>query len=413
MSDTVVSSSIEAHWSQAALRGRIPLMPPLSAPIRYNLGQGVPAPEAYPRQDLEELATEVLEQFGDHALEYYDPHYGESEMVLGDHVLRARIADQLSAVPGHPAVSADHVMLTSGSAEAIGIISSAFVDPGDGVIVEDVTYMRPVEYMRALGANVVTVPVHADGIDPDDVVARIDALRRSGCTAKLLYTIATFQSPVGASISAEKRSRLIEVARAAGMVIVEDNVYAQLRFAGTDLPSMYQLDGSGVVMQVDSFSKTLAPGLRHGWMVGPPSALRRMLTMRRDLGVSVLISKMIDGFLAKGRMEPHLARLRSLYRNKLDIATQALDEHLADLATWQVPEGSIFLWIAFEPRIDVARMVQIGETMGVSVRPGSVFSVAGGTHAQYVRIAFGRPPDDDIAPAIALLGRAARQAATA
>jgi 2-aminoadipate transaminase len=406
----VDSASLESLLSRR-LQSRTDLrLPGAAGSVRYDFGQGLPAPESYPRTLIGELAVLVLEKHGAAALDYFDPQGGEREMVMGYPGLRARIAAMTNDDQG-TAIGFEDVMLVGGSMDGLASIASAFIDPGDGVVVEAVSYHRPVQFMRSLGAEVSPVPLDDYGLDPDDVEDRLRRLRARGSTPKLVYTIPTFHSPLGVTLSLERRRRLVELAATWDIVIIEDNVYGRLRYEGDPVPTMASLPGSQRVIYVDSFSKTIAPALRMAWISASQPALRAIEAVRTDLGVSQYLARLIEEFLAGGHFGSHLRDVNALYKAKRDEAVDALERHLSPWATWRVPEGSMYLWVELQPGIEVAAVVEGARRFGVTVRPGSLFSVQPGWADQAVRLCFGRVPLEDIPLGIEQLGRAVTGAA--
>lgn len=377
--------------------------PPPPDWIKYNFDQGTPAPEIYPLEDLRRYAAAVLDKFGADALGYYaGNHY--DEMSYGYAGLRAQIAARIERRDGKT-LGVDGVMLVNGSAQGIALVAHAFLDAGDGVVVEASSFPYAVGYFRAAGATVMTAPVDADGMDIDAVEARLREMRSRGIRPKLIYTIPTFQVPTGTTLPLERRLRLLALAKAWNVLILEDNCYYELRYDGENLPTLFSLDDSGLVLQSDSFSKMLAPGLRMAWLAGAPEAMRAVATVREDLGVSQWTARMLEAYLADGRLDPHLDRVRVLYRRKRDVALRALREHCAGLVSFEIPAGGIYFWLRLADDVDAeqVRLRMIDE--GVACRPGERF-MDDDSAAQFLRVAFLQVPEQEVERGIAALGRA-------
>jgi len=377
--------------------------PPPPASIRYNFDQGTPAPEIYPLEDFKRYAEAALDTFGADALGYYAGNqYGE--MTYGYAGLRERIAARIVRRDGRY-IDSDGVMLVNGSAQGIALVAHAFLDAGDGVVVEASSFPYAVGYFRATGATVTTAPVDADGMDIDAVEARLREMRARGIRPKLIYTIPTFQVPTGTTMPLARRRRLLALAKEWNVLILEDNCYFELRYDGENLPTLFSLDDSGLVLQSDSFSKMLAPGLRMAWLAGAPELMQAVAAVREDLGVSQWTARMLEAYIADGKLDPHLDRVRVLYRRKRDVALRALREHCAGLVTYEIPAGGIYFWLRLADDVDAeqVRLRMVDE--GVACRPGERF-MDDDSAAQFLRVAFLQVPEPEVERGIAALGRA-------
>jgi 2-aminoadipate transaminase len=174
-------------------------------------------------------------------------------------------------------------------------------------------------------------------------------------------------------MSVSRRHQLLDLAKQHGFVIVEDEVYGDLRFAGEPLPTLLSLDDSGLVIQCGSFSKIVAPGLRLGWMAGDPRAIAGLAAVRQDLGVGQWLARVMDEYMAEGLLEPHLEKAREIYRRKAMIAVKAMREHCAPYVKFREPRGSFYLWVEIDNRIDWARAARLAEREGIFFRPGERF----------------------------------------
>jgi len=377
--------------------------PPPPDWIKYNFDQGTPAPEIYPLADLQQYAARALDTFGADALGYYaGNHY--DEMSYGYAGLRAQIAARIERRDGkNPGL--DGVLLVNGSAQGIALVAHALLDAGDGVVVEASSFPYAVGYFRATGATVLTAPVDADGLVVDAVEMRLREMRARGIRPKLIYTIPTFQVPTGTTMPLARRERLLALAEAWDVLILEDNCYFELHYDGEPPPTLFHLDDSGRVLQSDSFSKMLAPGLRMAWLAGAPELLRAVTAVREDLGVSQWTARLLEAYMADGRLDPHLERVRVLYRRKRDVALRALREHCAELASFEVPAGGIYFWLRLADDIDAERLRLRMMDEGVACRPGERF-MDDASAAQYLRVAFLQVSEPEIERGIAALGRA-------
>jgi 2-aminoadipate transaminase len=386
--------------------------PPPGRPVIFNFDQGLPAHETFPLDDLRRIAVDVLDRDGGWALEYitFMPGEGEGlvnrypEMVLGHEGLRARLAEWIGAANHRHDLGPGHVVLTSGAVQAIALAAAAFAGPGDGVVVEAPTFPYAQRYLTMSGADVRAVPVDAGGLDVDAVAATLRAMRADGVRPRLVYTIPTFHLPTGTCLPLDRRHRLLELAREWDLCVVEDAIYADLRYEGEPLPSLLELDGDGRVLQVHAFSKLVAPGIRLGWAVGPPAAVDALARVRTDLGVSQWLARIMEQFMAEGLLAPHVARANDVYRRRRDLAVDALRRHLGDRVRFTVPEGGFYLWVELLGDRDAERVRAAAVERGVLCRPGEAFGGADGR--SYLRIAFSHTRPDDIERGIARLAEA-------
>lgn len=405
-----MSIDIKALYAPAAAGGPPLFFPSPERPIFFNFDQGNPDPATYPLEVLERIAHEVLEDVGGDALSYFDPETGYEELLYGYRGLRTALADRLADRDGR-SFDADNLILTSGAVQALSLAARAFAGPGDAVFTEAVTFPYAASFLAATGAEVVPVPVDADGLDVAALANGIARVSERGLRPKLVYTIATFQLPTGMSMSTERRARLLELVEQHELIVVEDNVYYDLRYDGDDPPTLLSMDPTGLVMQCDSFSKTVAPGLRLGWMAGHTDVIGGLAAVRQDLGVSQLFAQVMTRFLDGGHHGTQLEAIRHVYRAKRDAAVEALRQHCEPHVSFRVPEGSFFLWLKMSDAVDWDRAAEAVQAEGVFCRPGERFT-GDSSGARYLRLAFSLPSIEEIRRGIEALGRALRDSAT-
>ncbi len=351
-----------------------------------SFARGIPAPECLPVEELADCARAAVERDG-HTVLSYGP-------VGGYEPLREWIAERHGVSPGR-------VLVTNGSLQGFVFLASRFA--GARVLVESPTYDRPLKILAGLGAEVEALPMDEDGLDPD---ALEPALARGPETA-FLYTIPTFQNPSGRTLSTERRHRLVELAHARDLLVLEDDPYGLVRYEGEPPPTLFELDGGEHVVYSSSFSKTIAPGVRVGYFV-LPAALEHEL---EQLAVSTYITPVLLGqatvfeFLRRGRFEPNLERVRDLLRVRRDAMLEALAAELGGAARWSRPEGGYFLWLDLSEDVDAADLLRRAEDAGVTFVKGADF---GGPRSS-ARLAFSFVSPDEIREGIrrlaALVGR--------
>jgi 2-aminoadipate transaminase len=387
----------------------------LTAPERrpeYDFNQGVPAPETFPLEEMTRLAHEVVDEDGTVAFEYRDPgaeFCGFREMTLGPTGLRDQIARRLNQ-RNDLSLDRNNIILTHGSVQAIGLAVAAFINPGDGAIVESSTFPWMVRALRNAGAKIAHAPMDGEGVIPDGVEQCLKTFDAQGTRPKMIYLGVDFQTPTGTVMPVTRRRHLLEIARRWNIVVVEDAIYNDLRYDGEQLPTLQSLDTDGRVLQTNSFSKSLMCGLRMGWASGDIALVEGLATARNDLGVSQWTARILERWLADDRLEPHLKTVTSLYRRRRDLADAALSEHCSHFLTYQKPPGGYYFWLRMNREIDwqVARSTALAK--GIYIRSGELMALDG-TGTEYMRMAFAHVNDDVLTRGIAVLGEALAESA--
>jgi 2-aminoadipate transaminase len=388
--------------AKAALENSFPFPEP-KVPVRYNFDQGTPAPELYPLDDLKEYVRRAVDADGVLTCDYYGAA-GYEEMTYGYAGLRETLAERISRRDGR-SVTRDGVMLVNGSSHGLALMAQAYLSPGDGAVAEALSFPFMVDYMQRAGAKVAPVPVDENGMEVDAVPKALQELRDSGLRPKLIYAIPSYQVPTGTLLPLDRRRRLVEIAQEWHVMLVEDNCYHDLYFDEPPPPTLLSMDDSGLVIQSDSFSKIVAPGLRMGWAAGSPVAIAAVAAVRQDLGVSQLIAHALNMYLNDGKLEPRLDMLRSRYKRKRDVALAGLQKHCADYVTYVIPEGGIYFWLDVNSDIDCAQVSERLASEGVACRPGERFTDDPSGH-QFFRMAFLQVGEDEIERGVEALGRA-------
>jgi 2-aminoadipate transaminase len=359
-----------------------------------SFARGVPAPECLPVDELADCARAAIRRDGKAVLSY-GPGGGYAP-------LRASIADRHGVDPAR-------VVVTSGSLQGFVFLAEQLVRPGARVLVEAPTYDRPLKILARLGADVVGLDMDDDGLVPEALEAALAA----GPKPAFLYTIATFQNPTGRTLSLERRRRVVEIARAHGLLVIEDDPYGLVRFEGEPLPTMFELDGGDTVVYQSSFSKTVAPGVRVGYFVLPEGLAAQIeaLAVSTYITPPYIAQATVHEFLTRGDFEPNLARVNGLLRARRDAMLEALDRHLPGGAEWSRPEGGYFVWVDLPHE---APSLADAEAAGVTFVAGRDF-FADGSGSRSLRLAFSFVSPEEIGDGVArlaplLLGAAVRAA---
>jgi 2-aminoadipate transaminase len=389
--------------SRAAQRGRPGYWDFPEVPVKWAFEAGLPDPRTFPIDDLVRLSERVLRDDAAAALQYGGGAHGS--IVYGWEGLRDRLAERTRRVDGRE-VDRRGLLLTSGGVQGISLFCQAFLDEGDALAVGLPTWEAVVGSAQRLGAEPMAVPVDGDGLRLDLLEKQLEELRAAGRRLKFVYTIATFHTPTGVCLSLERRRRLLELAREWDFLVLEDNVYGELRYTGETLPTLFALDTSDRVVKIDSFSKTVAPALRLGWVTGHADAIAALSAVRGDLGVSQWVARVVEAFLAEELYDPHLDKIRAVYRDKRDVAVAALEQHCAGSLESNIPEGGYFLWCTLADGIDGHEVMKRAFADGVVCRPGERFFGDPEPAKSFFRLAFTMVPREEIEPGIAALGRA-------
>lgn len=354
--------------------------------VRFAMGS--PAHEAIPTELLAEVGQEAI---GAGAADAFD--YAATE---GDPALREALLAMLEGTTD--ATTPERLTITAGGMQGLDLACKLFVDPGDLVAVESPTYTNGSATALSYQAELLEVPVDEDGL----VVEHLREADRQGRRPKVIYTVPTFQNPSGATMALHRRRELLELAREWGSVVIDDDPYGMLRFAGEELPSLHELaDGDPLVFSVRTFSKIIAPGLRVGWVDTDPSLQPLLINAKQamDTCTNLPMQRLVAGFLRAGHLDAHLAEQRLQYRKRKEAMQAALAEHFGGIARWTDPEGGFFLWVTFEPAIDTEALFAVALAEGVAYIPGNAFSPAG-RFPDALRLCFASTPPDRIAEGV-------------
>jgi DNA-binding transcriptional MocR family regulator len=300
------------------------------------------------------------------------------------------------------------VIATNGSMQADAFLFQKLVHPGDVVVVEAPTYDRTLLALRQLGAEILAIPLEEDGIDVDALEIALE----QGARPKLAHIIPNFQNPAGCTLSLEKRRKLLALAAEHGFTLFEDDPYVELRFEGESLPTMLSMDEADTVVYASSFSKTVCPGIRVGYLVGPAELIAgiRKLGTNTYISPNMVAQSIVAEFCDSGAIERSIETVKGALRERRDATADALERHIPD-ATFVKPQGGYFLWVDLPEGSDVAALAAGAEERGVVFVKGTDFLIEGGESS--LRIAFSAVPPDQIEEAVARVAEAYRELAGA
>ena len=369
-----------------------------SAPGIIPLSAGNPAPDAFPYEDIRRISQALLSDTPVEALQY---SVTEGYTPLREHLMR------YMGEKHHVGAASDDILITSGAQQVMDLLTKTLLNEGDTVLCEAPSFIGSLNTFRSYRAKLCGIPMEPDGIS-------IEGLERALNTEKnikYLYTIPNFQNPSGITMSWEKRKKAYELCRGHNVLILEDNPYGDLRFAGEDVPSIKSLDEAGIVMYAGSFSKVVSPGMRVGYAIGPKPVIQKMVVCKQgeDVHSNIWAQIVCHRFMTETDYEAHLDRLRDIYRRKSSVLISAMEEHFRPLITWSPFEGGLFAWCGLPEGIDMLDFVKRGAERKVCVVPGTAFLTDESGSCQAFRINFSTPTDEQLSEGVRILGELARE----
>ena len=320
--------------------------------------------------------------------------YGMESGPLGYRPLREFVASKLRKRSGLT-VSPDNVLITSGSNQGLDLVNEIFCRPGDTVLVEQFSYGGALGRLRKLGVTPVGIPLDDEGMRMDLLADKLAALASEGVKPKFIYVIPTIQNPGGSIMPEARRAELLRLSAEYGVPIFEDECYADLLWTGERPPAIAAMDESNRVIHCGSFSKTIAPALRVGYIVAEPALIARMVACKSDGGTGALEQMMLAEY-CRTRFDNHVNRVSALLKEKLDAMTGALAEHFGTAAEFVPPEGGIFLWISFPEAVDAMKLAAASAASGIAINPGPEWSAEAEPARSRIRLCFGNPTVEEI-----------------
>jgi len=406
MSDTCTKPT-PINWDNR-YAGRVPylkssairdLLTLINQPGIISLAGGLPAAEAFPVTDIKKAFAEVLETSSTQALQY-----GTTEGYIP---LKEHLCENMRKY-GVPA-EMGNVIITNGAQQGLDMVGRLFVDEKTVVCTEGPTYLGALQTWTFHGAKYCTVPIDTKGMRTD----KLPELFRKH-HFKFIYALPNFQNPGGVTMSLERRQELANFAEKYGVFIIEDDPYGNLRYEGTDVVPIVTLAREHT-FYLGTVSKTLAPGLRTAWVVAPSAVISKNVLAKQssDLFTSVLLQMVVHKVLTSGMMKEHVAKVRTLYKERRDAMLSALEKHFPEEVKWTRPEGGLFLWITTPKKINTTEIFDIALAQGVAYVPGVAFypnPVEDGLHTMRLNFSYNNPEKN--AEGIKRLGIALKQALT-
>jgi len=368
-------------------------------PDIISFAGGLPAPDIFPVEEFRAACNYVLDHFGPQALQYSTTEgYRPLREMIARHTARYAVE-----------VTADNILITSGSQQALDFIGRLFLNRGDYIVVESPTYLGALQAWNAYGAQYIPVRADEDGM----IVDELEAALRIG--PKFIYILPNFQNPSGYTLSLERRQKLVELADKYGVPIVEDDPYGQLRYEGEHIPSVVALDSefrgpngghySGNVIYLSTFSKLLAPGLRLAWVIAPPEVIRKLVMTKQaaDLHTSSFNQYVAYEVAKGGFLDEHVKVIRAVYKERRDVMFEMMEEMFPAGVSWSKPQGGMFLWGTLPEGMDAADVLKRAIEKKVAFVPGAAFHPRGGGE-NTMRINFSYSSPAEIREGVTRLG---------
>ena len=365
-----------------------------------SLAGGLPGPEVFPKADLARIASRVIEELGDSALQY--------SPTLGVMPFREAVADFVRQ-KGVKVLDSDRVAVTTGSQEAIYLLGMTLISPGDAIIVESPTYLAALNVFRYFGAEFIPVPIDEDGMRTELLEDKVREARARGLNVKMIYTVATCHNPTGVIMRDDRRKELLEVANKYDLLVIEDDPYSFFVFDEVPFTPLKTLDTEGRVIYLGTFSKILAPGLRLGYMIADRQITRMVELAKQmvDLHSSTLSQYVALYAIKEGVVDKTIQRARTVYREKRDVMLEALEEYMPEGSHWFKPRGGLFAFIYLPSGVDTTDMLPMAIDRGVAYVPGRSF-FSDGSGANAMRINFSYLPPDKLREGIRLIAETAK-----
>lgn len=364
-----------------------------SDPGVVSLSAGNPAPEAFPSREIAEISADLLTRRPTDALQY--------SVTEGYAPLREHLARYMREKHG-VGKDCDGILITSGAQQVMDLAAKSLVNEGDTILCEAPSFIGSLNTFRSYRAHLRGIPMESDGMDMN----ALERALKEEKNVRFIYTIPNFQNPTGITMSMEKRRTLYALAKRYGVLILEDNPYGDIRFAGRHIESVKSLDEDGLVLYAGTFSKVISPGMRVGYAIGPKEILQKMVVCKQgeDVHTNIWSQMVCHEFMTGYDYEAHLERLRAIYRKKSKVASDALDRYLTPEISYLPIEGGLFFWCTLPEGADMKNFCKQAVLRGVCVVPGNAFLTDENEPCGSFRINYTTPTDENLVKGIRILG---------
>ena len=341
----------------------------IADPSIISFAGGLPSPESFPVEELKEVITDIMENEPHVALQY-----GATE---GDSLLRTLLVNRYKK-DGFD-ISLENLMITTASQQGLDLLSKVFVNRGDKVIVGLPSYLGGISAFNAYGADMIGIPLDEDGMRPDILEEKMEALKKKGEKPKFIYVIPDFQNPTGITMPESRRKKIIEIAKKYDVLIVEDSPYRELRFKGKSQKTFYALDNTGQVITLGTFSKIFAPGFRIGWIIANEQILDKLITAKQgtDLCTPPFTQRIAARYLEKGYLDKNIKKIIEMYKEKRELMLQHFEDYMPEGVSWTEPEGGLFLFLNLPENMNADELFKKAVKEKVAFVIGSAFHFDG------------------------------------
>ncbi len=357
-------------------------------PDIISFAGGLPAPETFPVEQMASIATDLLQQEGRKALQY--------STTEGDPRLRVLLAERMRSTRGIE-VSAEDILILSGSQQGLDLTGKLFLDEGDVVLCESPTYLAAISAFRNYSPRFVEVSTDDEGI----IIPELEKLLTQHNKAKFIYVIPDFQNPSGRTWSLERRRAFLEVASRFEIPVLEDSPYSELCFEGEPMPPLRALDNNDLVVFMSTFSKILSPGVRIGWLTANAALLNRYVLLKQsaDLHTSTVGQLLVRGYMDSNDLSADIAGIRELYRRRRDVMLETMDREFPPSVRYTRPKGGLFLWVELPEHVNARDVLEKCIERKVAFVPGGAFFPNGG-HENTLRLNFSNMQEEQIVEGI-------------
>ncbi len=370
----------------------------LSDPTIISFAAGNPSPLSFPADELAEISADIFKNQSTVALQY-----GITE---GYPPLRKAVEERMKAKFGIGR-DTDTTIITTGGQQGIELTTKALCNEGDVVICENPSFIGALNSFRALGAKPVGVSLNADGIDTEI----LEKTLAETPNARFIYVIPTFHNPMGITSTLENRKKVYDLAKKYGVMILEDNPYGELRFAGEDVPTYKSFDEDGIVIYCSSFSKILSAGMRIGYVCGPDAVISKMVVAKQveDVHTNNFFQMLCHRYMTERDIDGHIEKIREIYRSKAELMLAELDKNMPKCVKYTRPEGGLFLWCTLPDGTDSSAFIKKALEKKVAVVPGTAFNCDTEAPSDSFRLNYSMPSDEDIVRGIGILSDIAKE----
>lgn len=368
-------------------------------PDIISFAGGLPNPEAFPHQEIQKIVNKLLENNHSQVLQY-----GTTE---GYPDLRNAIIDRMKR--HNVELELENIVIVAGAQQGLAAIALVSLNPGDKVAVSYPTFVGALSVFNLVEADLVPITLDEKGMNIDELERKLIEYEKRGEPIKIVYTVPTFQNPTGVTMSLDRRKRLVELAKIYDFFLIEDNPYGELRYSGEPEELIISLDSptkdSCLTVYLGTFSKTVSPGFRVGWVVANKNLIHQMVVVKQslDLCTNVFSQAIIAEFLKQGLMDPHKDKIKELYKRKHDLMLDSMDKYFPLNLRWTKPDGGLFLWVTLPDGFDSKDLLKRAIEKKVAFVPGNSFA-SDGNIKNTMRLNFSNASDENIVEGIKRLG---------